>query len=549
MLIGSLVASVIFFSGFSINVYLYNSYNLFYVLLGVTILNFVNLVFLKLYKSVSLVSYLYLISILLAFSYFVFDSGRGGYGYIWFCSLPILNISILGIKKGTFLSLIFLVFLLIIFIAVPDYYLADEYFKELKPRILFSMLGLIVFLVFKEWTIEILKQDQAEVNLAQKMNFEVRKQALDKYSSQLNNISNDILSSVSAIKSQIPDQKTLIPLNSINESALNYKKIVNSLSELTSSDLLKDSGAKVYQLKNEIERIVSLFNSYKVSIKVKIDEDIPAKFNNNSFFIRQIVYNTLDSFIQKKADNIEIIVKKEAESEQMLKLSFKIVNVYCEENKIDFFNTDFQTEDLYVIRDDNSQIQREGLSAIIPFLDVQKKRPQIKKTNDFLSLYFNQQINKSDIILDDASYSSGQARGLGENELFKKQLNNMRVLFMDDNPITQKTVLFSLNKITKTIDIADNGKEGLSLFFKNKYDLILLDMNMPIVDGYEVAKRIRNLEQGSKIHIPIIALVSNFLAKDIERVLVSGVDDYIKKPLKINDLLQRINKIYTVEND
>ena len=79
---------------------------------------------------------------------------------------------------------------------------------------------------------------------------------------------------------------------------------------------------------------------------------------------------------------------------------------------------------------------------------------------------------------------------------------------MEDNPIAQKSIVFTLDKLVKKIDIAENGKHGLDLVFRNKYDIILLDMNMPLLDGYEVTKKIRSIEVGTKIHIPIIAIIS-----------------------------------------
>jgi len=125
----------------------------------------------------------------------------------------------------------------------------------------------------------------------------------------------------------------------------------------------------------------------------------------------------------------------------------------------------------------------------------------------------------------------------------------MRILLMEDNPIAQKSILFALDKIVKNIDMAENGKEGLELFNKHKYDLILLDMNMPIIDGYGVARKIRSIELGTKIHIPIIAIISNYLDKDIELIMQSGVDDYLNKPLKTNELIQKINSLSKKESN
>lgn len=120
---------------------------------------------------------------------------------------------------------------------------------------------------------------------------------------------------------------------------------------------------------------------------------------------------------------------------------------------------------------------------------------------------------------------------------------------MEDNPITQKSILFALDKTVKQLDMASNGREGLDLFFKNKYDLILLDINMPVMDGYEVASRIRTLEQGLHIHIPIIAIISDYLAKDVEKIIEGGIDDFIGKPFKTADLIKKLNLLSNREKE
>ncbi len=174
---------------------------------------------------------------------------------------------------------------------------------------------------------------------------------------------------------------------------------------------------------------------------------------------------------------------------------------------------------------------------------------EIQKTENFTSLCFVQKVSDSIGEKGAVAYHQKSSRArLDENDLNKRKLNKMRILLMEDNPIAQKSILFALDKVVKNIDMAENGKQGLELFNQNKYDLILLDMNMPILDGYEVAKKIRNIEQGTKIHIPIIAIISNYLVKDIELIMQSGVDDFVKKPLKTNEVIKKINSLNEKES-
>jgi CheY-like chemotaxis protein len=171
----------------------------------------------------------------------------------------------------------------------------------------------------------------------------------------------------------------------------------------------------------------------------------------------------------------------------------------------------------------------------------------------YLSLCFNQKIvkdmhYKSETITEQ-SYALSSFNSQALDHLSRKRMSKMRVLLMEDNPITQKSILFALDKTVKQLDMASNGREGLDLFFKNKYDLILLDINMPVMDGYEVASRIRTLEQGLHIHIPIIAIISDYLAKDVEKIIEGGIDDFIGKPFKTADLIKKLNLLSNREKE
>jgi CheY-like chemotaxis protein len=150
--------------------------------------------------------------------------------------------------------------------------------------------------------------------------------------------------------------------------------------------------------------------------------------------------------------------------------------------------------------------------------------------------------------INELSFSNTMIQNQSIDNLSKKKLNKMKVLLMEDNLITQKTILFTLEKSVKQIDIVGNGKDGLDLFFKQKYDLVLLDINMPIMDGYEVANRIRAIEQGTKAHVPIVAVISDYMAKDIQKILDAGVDEYIAKPFKMVDLIKKMNAIQARES-
>jgi signal transduction histidine kinase/CheY-like chemotaxis protein len=115
---------------------------------------------------------------------------------------------------------------------------------------------------------------------------------------------------------------------------------------------------------------------------------------------------------------------------------------------------------------------------------------------------------------------------------------NMTILVAEDNSINQEVIVFMLKKIGCNVDVAANGQEALDAVTKNAYDLVLMDCQMPTMDGYQATAAIRNLEEkeGHATKMPIIALTANALEGDRERCLASGMDDYISKPCKLDQI-------------
>jgi CheY-like chemotaxis protein len=102
----------------------------------------------------------------------------------------------------------------------------------------------------------------------------------------------------------------------------------------------------------------------------------------------------------------------------------------------------------------------------------------------------------------------------------------------------------SLEKYVGGIDVAFNGRECLRLFQQKPYDVILMDIQMPILDGYETTKAIRKIEKsGGEIrHVPIIAVTANSLSGDRENCINAGMDDYFSKPFHIEKVIARISE-------
>ncbi len=119
---------------------------------------------------------------------------------------------------------------------------------------------------------------------------------------------------------------------------------------------------------------------------------------------------------------------------------------------------------------------------------------------------------------------------------------NIRILLAEDNIINQKLMMRILKKYELNFDVVENGREALDKLKEKHYDLILMDIQMPVMDGFTATQEIRRMEDSTQEHIPIIALTANAVKGDRERCLDAGMDDYLAKPINVQELLSIIER-------
>lgn len=117
----------------------------------------------------------------------------------------------------------------------------------------------------------------------------------------------------------------------------------------------------------------------------------------------------------------------------------------------------------------------------------------------------------------------------------------LKVLMVEDYFINQEVTKDMLELMGCVVTIAEEGDEALKLFTKEKFDLILMDLQLPGIDGIEVTKLMRKEERQTP-RTPIIALTANALDGDAEKCLASGMDDYMSKPIEILSLEEMLKK-------
>ena len=130
----------------------------------------------------------------------------------------------------------------------------------------------------------------------------------------------------------------------------------------------------------------------------------------------------------------------------------------------------------------------------------------------------------------------------------KEDRRRLRILLAEDNAVNQKLASRLLEKRGHTVTVTENGKAALAALETEFFDLVLMDMQMPEMDGFEATKAIRESEQRSARgrHIPIIALTAHALKGDQERCLAAGMDAYVSKPIRTSELYETIERVMSL---
>ena len=124
----------------------------------------------------------------------------------------------------------------------------------------------------------------------------------------------------------------------------------------------------------------------------------------------------------------------------------------------------------------------------------------------------------------------------------EKNYESALILLLEDNRVNQLLAVRTMEKAGYRVLTAENGKEGIELYRKHKPDMILMDIQMPVMDGYETSKAIRELEKDQETQTPIIALTALAMSEDRQKMTDAGMDDFLGKPVSPIDLKQMLHK-------
>ncbi|MBW1897130.1 MAG: response regulator, partial [Deltaproteobacteria bacterium] len=169
-----------------------------------------------------------------------------------------------------------------------------------------------------------------------------------------------------------------------------------------------------------------------------------------------------------------------------------------------------------------------------------------------ISGYLVKPVKQSDLldaIVMAQGYSTDEALPLITRYAIEEARRRLHIMVVEDNVVNQKVAVAMLEKRGHSVVVASNGREAITALHKESFDLILMDVQMPEMDGFEATRLIRDNEKVHGAHIPIVAMTAHAMKGDRERCLAAGMDDYISKPIREAGLFSVIENLANGSKD
>jgi CheY-like chemotaxis protein len=358
-----------------------------------------------------------------------------------------------------------------------------------------------------------------------------KEEFISKISHQIRTPLNNLVVVTNIVNNFDLDEKQKDLIDTIQASTNNLVNVVNNIAEISNVDLLQSKDYNQnFNLEVTVKNTIDLFheeNSDDLQFPVEISEDITFMVFGDPVKIKQVYLNLIDIKIKKLSESnniVEILINfSTVDMEQVSEIT-KILNT--EKNK----------------KDRNAAIAKllectigmriiETLGGSVDF----NLSPYIFECNFILKFKKGESL----IIKKEESKEFALPEIKSEG---KVNLKDSNILLVEDNLINQKIVLLSLKKTVNSVEVANNGKEALDKFGSAKFDVILMDIQMPIMNGIVTTKKIRSIEKSTNTRTPIIAITANALLGDKEECLAAGMDDYISKPFQIETLITKMEQ-------
>lgn len=327
-------------------------------------------------------------------------------------------------------------------------------------------------------------------------------------------------------------------IESVQIAEENLLLIVNDildLSKIESGNLTIET--QPFNLKNTLKHLYDLLKikvQKDVEFNLFLDADMPENVIGDQGRLNQILMNLAGNALKFTEDGeVTVSVKKVAETADnySLRFSVKDTGIGIQEDKLKtIFERFTQAEESTTRKFGGTGL---GLNIVKQLVELQNSTIHVKSKEGRGSEFF--------FVL---TYKKSNEIETEDETLSGYNLGKLNILLCEDNILNQKLVKNVIYNFGFELDIAENGEIGIGLLSKNKYDLILMDLQMPVKDGYQTTAYIRN---EMNLSIPIIAMTAHSLVGEQQLCFDVGMDAYVPKPFKQPVLLEAIKTVLTKE--
>jgi len=333
-------------------------------------------------------------------------------------------------------------------------------------------------------------------------------------------------------------------IDAIQESSNNLLVIINDLLDLSKIRAGKMIFEKrIFKLddvfKNLMHSLQYRLNEKKLSLSSEVDAKIPEYILGDSVRLSQILLNLAGNALKfTEKGFVRINASLQSENDNSIKILFSVSDS----------GIGIPKEKLKTIFDSFTQVNSKttkkyggtglGLSIAKQLIEQQGGEIFVQSTlNEGSQFSFILEFNKTKVISPKSLKSNKQA-------ISSFIFNNINVLIVDDNKINQRVAALTLQKWKAKSQFADDAQSAIYLLKNKKFDIVLMDISMPEIDGLEATQIIRTTVDST---IPIIAITASALVGEKERCLAAGMNDYISKPFHPDELFIKIKQLLPTE--
>jgi len=280
-----------------------------------------------------------------------------------------------------------------------------------------------------------------------------------------------------------------------------------------------------------------------LSFSIEVQENLPDTLNGDPVRLTQILVNLITNGIKFTSEgSIDLYISQLKQSEETVRLLFSVrdTGIGIPEDKLDRIFERFEQGETDTTRKYGGT--GLGLAIVKKLVEIQHGEIRVNSVPG-QGTEFEVEMEFGLLPGGKTVHTSFEAEGdLPDPAL----LRNIRILIVEDNTMNQLLMKHTFQSWQMGFELVSNGRQAIDLLQREKFDLVLLDMQMPVMDGYATAEAIR---KDLKSHIPIIAMTAHAMPGEKEKCLSHGMNDYISKPIHEQELMNLLKKYLLKERE